>query len=328
MIGNGIVTHAKSCSDVNMNRTEVQFETFKWIDLLDPSAESLTSLAEELHFPSKVVQNCLDSDYLPHIETYGDRYFVILRLMEPKSKMTADSVQELTTKIALFLTPECVVSIHRMKLREVENVKEIAKDPKISKQRLISYFFEQVARGFDQPLTDLEHLMHSIEEKMFTKSKSRNFLQEGFYLKRKSSAFKKVLRLTLDLMSKLIMKAECSIELFQESRDRLERSLFYAEDVHENIQSLLNLHLSVESQKINDASFRTNEIMRVLTVLTIFFLPLNFIAGVFGMNFREMPLLESSKGFWESLLLMFLISVGLGVYLWRQCWLDKPEIKT
>jgi magnesium transporter len=152
-------------------------------------------------------------------------------------------------------------------------------------------------------------------------------LAERGSVKRKASAFKKVLRLTLDLMSKLIMKAECSIELFQESRDRLERSLFYAEDVHENIQSLLNLHLSVESQKINDASFRTNEIMRVLTVLTIFFLPLNFIAGVFGMNFREMPLLESSFGFWESLALMIVISAVLGLYLRSQGWLDKPEIR-
>jgi magnesium transporter len=311
-----------------MHKNEVQFETFKWVDLLDPDQATLATFAKELIFPEKVMLNCLDSDYLPHVETYGDRHFLILRLMEPKTKMTADSVQELTTKIALFLTPDTIVSVHRLKLIEIENVKELTKDKDLSKHKLLSLFFEQVARGFDEPLTDLEHSMQTIEEKMFAKRKSKSFLQEGFYLKRKSLAFKKVLKLTLDLMSKLIMKAECSIELFQVSRDRLERSLFYAEDVHENVQSLLSLHLSIESQKTNDASFRTNEIMRVLTVLTIFFLPLNFIAGVFGMNFREMPLVGHSVGFWGSLLLMSGVSLALGIYLYRQGWLDKPEIKS
>lgn len=313
-----------------MSHTEVQLDTFKWVDYLNPEQEMLARLADELGLERKILYNCLDSDYLPHIETYGGVQFLVLRLMEPESKVNADSVQELTTKIALFIAPEIIITIHRLPLNEVsavqKRIRESAPEP-VTRQQLIGYFYDQVAFGFDRPLTDLELKLENFEEKLFNRRKPRSFLREGFYLKRKASAFKKVLKLSLDLMNKLIAKVECSPVHFQEAKDRLERSLFYAEDVHENIQSLLNLHMAIEAQKTNDASFRTNEIMRVLTVLSIFFLPLNFLAGVFGMNFEHIPLLKHEMGFWITILVMLAISVALLTYLLKQGWMARPELQ-
>lgn len=313
-----------------MNLTEVQLGTFKWSNYLNPNKDVLAQLAAELRLEPKILFNCLDSDYLPHIETYGSTQFLVLRLMEPDSKTNADSVQELTTKIAIFIAPEQIVSIHRLPLREVQEVeKRIREDgaQDVSKQRFLGYFYDQVALGFDKPLTDLELMLDHFEERLFNKRKPRHFLREGFYLKRKASSFKKVLKLSLDLMNKLITKVECSPVYFQEAKDRLERSLFYAEDVYENIQSLLSLHMAIEAQKTNEASFRTNEIMRVLTVLSIFFLPLNFLAGVFGMNFVHIPLLNNKMGFWIAIFVMLVISSFVLYYLLRQGWMSRPEIK-
>lgn len=312
-----------------MSRTEVQLGTFKWSNYLNPSQDVLAQLADELKLEPKILFNCLNSDYLPHIETYGNTQFLVLRLMEPESETSADSVQELTTKIAIFIAPEQIISIHRLPLNEVTEVEKRIRDEgalDVTKQKLMGYFYDQVALGFDKPLTDLELMLESFEETLFSKRKSRHFLQEGFYLKRKASAFKKVLKLSLDLMNKLITKVECSPIYFQEAKDRLERSLFYAEDVHENMQSLMNLHMAIEAQKTNEASFRTNEIMRVLTVLSIFFLPLNFLAGIFGMNFIHIPLLNNEMGFWITIFVMLVISSALLFYLLRQGWMSRPEI--
>lgn len=311
-----------------MSLTEVELSTFKWCNYLNPSQEVLVQLADELRLEPKILLNCLDSDYLPHIETYGSTQFLVLRLMEPDSKTSADSVQELTTKMALFIAPEQMISIHRLPLKEVQEVEKRIREEgaEVSKQRLLGYLYDQVALSFDKPLTDLELMLDHFEERLFNKRKPRNFLRDGFYLKRKASSFKKVLKLTLDLMSKLITKVECSPVYFQEAKDRLERSLFYAEDVHENIQSLMNLHMAIEAQKTNDASFRTNEIMRVLTVLSIFFLPLNFLAGVFGMNFVHIPLLNNEMGFWIAIFVMLMISGMLLYYLLKQGWMSRPEI--
>lgn len=312
-----------------MSTTFVQSDTFKWVDYLNPDKQVLAQLATELNLDQKVLFGCLDSDYLPHIETYDKTHFVVLRLMEPESKLSADSVQELTTKVALFITHEQLVTIHRLPLSEIDvvskKIKEFPADS-VNKQKILGLLYEQVALGFDKPLSDLENKLQSFEDNLFSKRKSKSFLKEGFYLKRKASAFKKVLKLSLDLITKLVDKVECHTHLFQQPKERLERSLFYAEDVFDNIQSLLNLHVAIESQKTNEASFKANEIMRVLTVISIFFLPLNFLAGVFGMNFVHIPLLSHPFGFWISILVMLIISGLLTTYLYKQGWLARPEI--
>jgi Mg2+ and Co2+ transporter CorA len=61
--------------------------------------------------------------------------------------------------------------------------------------------------------------------------------------------------------------------------------------------------------------------MRTLTALTAIFLPLNLIAGVFGMNFEFLPLIHTDRGFWWTLATMGLIAVALGVVFWRKRYL-------
>ena len=310
-----------------MQKHEVDLEAFKWLDIVNPSKPMLEKLAAELGVPKKVLLNCLDPDYLPHIETYGATQFVLLRLMEPKVQFDADSVQELTTKIALFMNASRVISIHRLPLSEVTEIEKKIKNipaADLTKYHLISYFFEQVSLGFDIPLTDLEHKIERFEEKIFRGEDSKLFLQDGYYIKRKASAFKKVIKFTIDTLGKLMQKSDCPLGLMQEVRDRFERNHFYADDIYENVQSLLNLHIAMASQKTNEASFRTNEVMRVLTVLTIFFLPLNFLAGVYGMNFEHIPLLKDEHGFWYAIAFMAVTSFGLLYYVLRKGWFAPP----
>lgn len=304
------------------------FGVFKWIDWVDPSPEMLVQMADELNVPQKVLLNCLDPDYLPHVESYDATQFLLLRLMEPEFKMTADTVQELTTKVAVFLTKDKLVSIHRMPLREVAEIRikiQKMKGEDVNEGAVVAYFFEQAALGFDNPLTNLEYKLESFEERMFQVSKSKSLLLDGYYIKRQSSAFRKVMKLTIDSLVKITQRTDCCPKnKMQEVKDRLERNLFYAEDVFDNVQSLLNLHMAIESQRTNEGSYRTNEIMRVLTVITIFFLPLNFLAGIFGMNFVHIPLLTHPLGFWISIVMMLFISIALSYYVMKKGWIEKP----
>lgn len=305
-------------------------EQTQWENYLSPDNQVLERLADELDLPPKVLLNCMDPDYLPQIEIYGEVQFIVLRFMEPESKLNADTVQELTTKIALFMTSKRVISIHRMPLNEVNEVDRRIKalpPEEVTTARVVSYFFDQVSIGFDQPLNELEHQMEHFEQKIFHAHKTKSMLQEGYFIKRKSSVLKKVIKFSSDTLSKFLAKSNGSIEYVQVARDRFERNQFYADEVFENIQALLNLHMSIESQKTNEASFRTNEIMRILTVISVFFLPLNFLAGVFGMNFEHIPLLNHPWGFWISVGSMTLISLFITVYVVSHGWLTKPDLE-
>ncbi len=93
-----------------------------------------------------------------------------------------------------------------------------------------------------------------------------------------------------------------------------EKYLFLADDILDNINTLLHLYISLQSHK-------TNETMRILTVISVIVLPLNLVAGIYGMNFKFMPEIEWTYGYPMSLLLMFLIGFGLFSYSKKKHWI-------
>jgi len=103
------------------------------------------------------------------------------------------------------------------------------------------------------------------------------------------------------------------------SRDVLEhidRVVQHVRRLEHNTETAVQMHFNVQSN-------RTNDIMRTLTALTAIFLPLNLIAGIFGMNFEFMPWLHQAAAFWWTLGGMALIALVLGLVFWRKRYLAR-----
>jgi Mg2+ and Co2+ transporter CorA len=100
--------------------------------------------------------------------------------------------------------------------------------------------------------------------------------------------------------------------------EHIERVLHHVQRLEQNAEPTVQMHFNAQSH-------RTNEIMRTLTVLTAIFLPLNLIAGIFGMNFEFIPLLHVSSGFWWALVAMGLTAAGLVLFFWRKRYLERSS---
>ena len=98
--------------------------------------------------------------------------------------------------------------------------------------------------------------------------------------------------------------------------EHIERVVHHVRRLEQSAETAVQMHFNAQSH-------RTNEIMRTLTVLTAIFLPLNLIAGIFGMNFEFIPLLHRSNGFWLAMVLMLTIASGLVVFFWRKRYLQR-----
>lgn len=98
--------------------------------------------------------------------------------------------------------------------------------------------------------------------------------------------------------------------------EHIERVVHHVHRLEQSAEVAVQMHFSAQGH-------RTNEIMRVLTVLTAIFLPLNLIAGIFGMNFDFIPLLHLQGGFWLAMAAMAVIALGLGFYFWRKRYLER-----
>ncbi len=96
--------------------------------------------------------------------------------------------------------------------------------------------------------------------------------------------------------------------------EHIERVVHHVRRLEQNAETAVQMHFSALSN-------RTNDIMRTLTALTAVFLPLNLIAGIFGMNFEFIPLIHERAGFWWAMGSMVFVAAGLSVYFWRKRYL-------
>ncbi len=107
--------------------------------------------------------------------------------------------------------------------------------------------------------------------------------------------------------------------LLVRSRDLLEhieRVVHHVRRLEQSVETAVQIHFNAQSN-------RTNDIMRTLTVLTAIFLPLNLIAGIFGMNFDALPLIHEDSGFWWAMAFMGLTAVGLALLFWRKRYIER-----
>ena len=101
---------------------------------------------------------------------------------------------------------------------------------------------------------------------------------------------------------------------FNDLDDHLARVERHAGVLESDINTLVQVHFAARSE-------RTNQVMQFLTVLSAVFLPLNLVAGFFGMNFQDMPLLANPWGFWGVLAAMWLLALGLLLWFRLRRWI-------
>lgn len=300
-----------------MKKFETELQNMHWIDLTAPNKSDLSHLSQELNIPQRILINALDPEHLPKYESLDSAAVIYLRIID-SAKPFAVNIQDLTTKITIIITDKLVISIHRLDNLFLDDLRKEAGEKKFTLKELIKSLLTSSMATFDAPITSLENRIEIFEQNIFENQKTQTIIKEGYFLKRKSSAIRKVLKFSLDILNALQARPDFVWRDFQGLREDIERNYFYTEEVLENVTGLLNLHISLAAQK-------TNEIMRVLTVFSIFFLPLNFLAGVYGMNFDNMPELHKANGYFYVLITMIVISLGIFIWVYKKGWLKKPS---
>jgi magnesium transporter len=130
-----------------------------------------------------------------------------------------------------------------------------------------------------------------------------------------------------------------SVWPLREVISRLERSesllikdptILYLKDVYDhviqiidNIETYRDILSGMLDIYLSSISNRLNEVMKVLTIIATIFIPLTFIAGVYGMNFKNMPELEWHWGYFSVLLVMALVSLVMVLYFRNKGWIGR-----
>lgn len=307
---------------------------FIWTDIVEPTAAELDDIARQHKLHPVAVADCLEPAHLPKSERFGAVTFLILRAFDDQHDPAADTVQEITRKLAAFLDTKFLVTVHRVDQKYIQDVRQkwsLANAQEYpAPERLASAIAVDLMRGaiasYEVPISQARDKLDHLEENVFKPADEAHFdFRQGYFTRRQALAYKQVLKLTLDALGELSWSDGERTHYARDLKDLGDRLLFYATDLAENATTILNLALSVASQRTNLSTHRANEIMKVLTVFSVFFLPLNFMAGVYGMNFEKMPFLTHPQGFWIVLFLMFLISLLIFRAFNRRGWLHRES---
>jgi magnesium transporter len=294
---------------------------FRWLDVVEPSVEELEQIAKTYGLHATAVTDCLDPEHLPKFERYDEITFIIMRAFDESSDPAAETIQQITRKIAVFHTDKYFITIHRVDQPFIRRLREEHIRRAATREARLSYILTDlvnaVVETYERPLDDAETTIADFEDALFHPKRPAPPLQRIHVLKRRVNLIKRLLWLTLGVVHKMKPPFERNAPLFQDASENAESYHFHADELLEEVNNLLSIHLSM-------ASHKTNEVMRVLTVFSAFFLPLTFIVGVYGMNFEIMPELRSRYGYPVVLGFMFLVSAVIFIWFRRRGWLRRP----
>lgn len=294
--------------------------SFRWLDVVDPTGAELEEIAQTFQLHSATVRDCLDAKHLPKYEPLEENDFMILRAYDEKSGRNATSVRELTQKISIFFSKSYIITIHRreqpflVQTRDVWIKKMEAKQETVELSRLLGRLIFGILSSYGQGLYLCQMKIEAFESLIYNARSTSTSIRQKFMIKRKVYVFKRMLKMSLNVLSKLKEVWEEDPLRYQDIKECGESQYFEAEQIVEDINNLMNLNLSL-------ASHYTSEIIRVLTIFSVFFSPLTFIVGVYGMNFDYMPELKLKYGYPAVMVFMALICFMLFLWFRKKGWL-------
>lgn len=299
-----------------IGRWEAETDSYLWVDLSPEDGNDQVRILERFGADDVLIEQATAERFPPKLETFGDRVFLLLRALDAEST----SIEFGTIQIAFLAGPRFLVTRHSRDSPSIAATRaQMRDDPDclgISPAEVAVRVSNRVVDRYVPIVLGLEARLERMEDDMFDHP-GDEILEELLTYKRQ---LKKVRRIAsyhegiFDALRRepgLFRGAERDI---QEVRGQFERLVSLSNLYNDLANDLMNGYLSLSSHRLN-------HIMRVLTIITCIFVPLTFIAGIYGMNFQFMPELTSRYAYFVVLGTMLVLATLLLYLFRRKRWL-------
>ena len=289
---------------------------FTWVDVQEPETEDFERLNTDFSLPYLLVQDCLRPEHLPKYEESEEGgHFLMMRSFDNESHHHDTSVQELTRKIALFISDNRLVTIHRIELPYLISIAEKSKKTDLPKtfHALIHQVILGVIRTYDVPVLRLQDLYDGFEHEILAKKNEHLSTIRIYHFRRQTFILKRILKQTNDALYRCKDFWVDHPSMLQDLRENVDQLYFQLDELSVNFEHLFNLHVALNDQRAND-------VMKILTVFSSILLPLNFIASFYGMNFDYLPGIHSQSSVVILSLAMLFITITAVWYFRRRGW--------
>ncbi|MCO1601875.1 magnesium/cobalt transporter CorA [Desulfosporosinus nitroreducens] len=286
-----------------------------WVDFNNPSEPEIDWLRKYFNFHPLSIEDSIYSLNKPKLDYYEGYSFFILNALK------RDTLGP--TEISLFVDQNYIISFHTESLTEIDEAWERVTGERSNWEKgpsFVAYqILDKIVDQYFPAVYEIEDKLDRIDSNLDNKS-SHKLLDDVFQIRGDLLKLRRIVTSMRDLLYRILNSER--LPSFKEHK-------LYFSDIHDHLLKLTDM---IESNREITSDLRDsylsmnsnwmNKNMMVLTVITTIFIPLNFVAGIYGMNFVNMPELNWKYGYF--IVLGVMIGIGISMFLWfkRKGWFN------
>ena len=290
-----------------------------WLNIVGISDEPfIDGLGQHFKLNPLVLEDTVNTEQRPKIDEYEDYIFGVFRML-----YISDKDEIVTEHVAIILLENTVLLFQEVKDDVFEGIRNRISN-KLGRIRMKGpdYLFfallDAIVDNYFLALENINHRIENLEDEVYQNpepvvaQKIQQLKKDVLEIRRYIVPVKELISRLIDSENQLITK---DTKLFL--RDVLD----HATEINESLQIYREMSMSLMEMYMSNMSNKMNEVMKVLTIMASIFIPLTFIAGIYGMNFDHMPELHYKYGYYCVWAVMIILFVGMMFYFKRKKWL-------
>ncbi|MBL7177726.1 MAG: magnesium/cobalt transporter CorA [Desulfobacteraceae bacterium] len=307
----------KEISTVDESPHDKDTSTVTWININGlHQVDIIESIGKTFGLHPLVLEDIVNTEQRPKIEEFDDYIFIIMKMLSYDKKNDLIIFEQFSlvlgkNYIISFQEREGNIfnSIHDRIRNRVGRIRQRGPD------YLAYALLDTIVDNYFIVLETIDEKIESIEEDLMTKP-GAEALQLIHHFKKELTFIKKAIWPSREVISKLVSE---ELDLFDD------RTIVFLRDVrdhviqlNETIETLRDMATGLLDVYLSSVSNKMNDVMKILTIIATVFIPLTFIAGIYGMNFKYIPELEWKWGYPLILFVMFIIIVVMLIWFKRK----------
>jgi len=301
------------------SRAYTPTQPMQWLNVYGlHEPEVLAEIGRRFNLHPLVLEDILNTDQRPKLDEYGDYLFVVARFFDYDAK----SMSVTSEQVSIVIGHQFVLSFQEKPTGNFNPVRDRLRQDRGPIRRagadyLAYALLDTVVDRYFAVLESLGERVEELEEELMKKPSTR-VLGTLHHLRREATTLRRAVWPLREAINGLARNNQFfSAEVQPYLRDIYDHTVHVIESletIRDLIAGLLEIYLSTVSNRVNRE-------VRVLTVIAVIFLPSSLLAGIFGMNFKVMPLLANPDGFTLIIGLMLGVAATLALLFWRRKWL-------
>jgi len=294
--------------------------TVTWINVEGlHDVEIIEKLGNRFGLHPLIQEDILNTAERPKMEDYEDHIFLLLKVFVLGNRNHDEKIQQ----VSLVLGSNFVISFQEKESGVFDPVRDrIRKDKgrlrKLGPDYLAYALIDSIVDGYFGFLERLSEEIEFLEDELITDPK-REILQKIHSLKREMIFIRKSVWPLREVVNGL---ERLETPLIKETTDVFLRDVYdHTIQVIDSVETLRDVLSGMLETYLSSVSNRMNEVMKVLTIIATIFIPLTFIAGIYGMNFKFMPELEWRGGYFVVIGVMVAVAVVMLIFFRKKKWL-------